>query len=400
MVPGSARKLDCSSKVTNNRNQSSMKTSSRSNLPLWLIAAGLATILMLSAQTSMAQHGSATWLASPPNNIWGDPLNWTSGGPPNGPSDTATFANSNSTSPDAEFIEVNGIIFASGASAYTIGTATSLTISGVGITNLSGITQNLGGSGSIIFTNSASAGSRTAFPSNTLFHNNSTAAYGTFSDAVSFTDSSSADNATFIYPGQISFSDSSFAANATFSTVTARFSGNASAGSATFSDCEVFFYSSSTASNAIFTNAYPYFADFADSSTAANGSFLNAGGTVYTQSGGTTGFSNFSSAGGATITNNGGTVGGAGGADAIFRDSSTAYNATINNNGSAVSGADGGQTEFLDMSTAGNATLIANGGTGGAGVVRFSLGTLPLAAWHAWRFSATAACTSTTTRAA
>src|SRR5437762_99826 len=57
--------------VTNNRNQSSMKSSSRLNLPRWLITAGLAAMLMLSAQTSMAQHGSATWLASPPNNIWG-----------------------------------------------------------------------------------------------------------------------------------------------------------------------------------------------------------------------------------------------------------------------------------------------------------------------------------------
>ena len=128
-----------------------MKTSSRSNLPFWLITAGVAAMLMLSAQTSMAQHGSATWLASPPYNIWENPLDWTSGGPPNGPFDTATFANSNSLSPDAEFIEVNGIIFTSGASAYAIGTVTSLTISGVGITNLSGITQSFIGSGGSIY---------------------------------------------------------------------------------------------------------------------------------------------------------------------------------------------------------------------------------------------------------
>ena len=53
--------------VANNRNQSSMKTSSRLNLPRWLIAAGLAAMLMLSAQTSMAD--SATWLASPHDNL-------------------------------------------------------------------------------------------------------------------------------------------------------------------------------------------------------------------------------------------------------------------------------------------------------------------------------------------
>ena len=336
-----------------------MKTSSRLSLPLWLITAGLATILMLSAQTSMAQHGSATWLASPPNNIWGDPLNWTSGGPPNGPSDTATFANSNSLSPDAEFIEVNGIIFSSGASAYGIATATSLTISGVGITNLSGITQNLGGSGSIIFTNSASAGSRTAFDARPVyFYNNSTAAYGTFTE-VFFYDSSTAGNATL--NGGTFFYDNSSAANATFSSSLATyFSGNSSAGGATFSDCDVYFYSSSTASNAIFTTVNAY---FSDSSTAANGSFLNA--PVPNGIYGVTEFGNFSSAGSATITNNGGTVGGANGGGAIFLGSSTAYNATITNNGGTVSGAYGGGTSFGDTSTAGNATLIANGGTGG-----------------------------------
>jgi hypothetical protein len=344
-----------------------MKTSSRLNLPFWLIKAGLATILavamlMLSAQTSLAQHGSATWTGLSPNNEWSTALNWTQGGPPNGPSDTATFANSNSLFPDAYFIEVNGIIFTSGASAYTI-YARPLTISGVGITNLSGITQTFSGDGGLIFTNSASAGSRTAFnASQVFFHNNSTAAYGTFSTGVYFTDSSSADNATF--PGAVpSFYDSSFAGNATFNNFSngAYFYGNSSAGSATFSCsccCEVRFLESSTASNAIFTNAS---ASFSESSTAANGRFLNAGGT----SGSSMAFGNFSSAGSAMITNDGGTVGGAGGGGAGFLDSSTADNATIINNGGTVSGAYGGQTSFGGTSTAGNATLIANGGTGG-----------------------------------
>src|SRR5213595_1989093 len=125
MVPGSARNWSSCS-VTNNRNQFSMKTSSRLNLPLWLIAACLATILpaamlMLSAQTSMAQqHGSATWTGLGPGPQWYDPLNWTSGGSPNGPSDTATFAGAPGTPDVTGLTEVDGIIFTSGASAYTI----------------------------------------------------------------------------------------------------------------------------------------------------------------------------------------------------------------------------------------------------------------------------------------
>ena len=63
-----------------------MNTSPRLNLPLWLIAAGLSAMLMLTAQTSLA--GSASWLGG----YWENPASWTPGGPPNGPSDVATFS--------------------------------------------------------------------------------------------------------------------------------------------------------------------------------------------------------------------------------------------------------------------------------------------------------------------
>ena len=75
-----------------------MKNSSRSNLPPWLIAASLTMMLMLTAQNSMAQHGSATWDLNPGSGNWGNPANWTPMTVPNGPSDTATFGNSNSLS--------------------------------------------------------------------------------------------------------------------------------------------------------------------------------------------------------------------------------------------------------------------------------------------------------------
>src|SRR5947207_2875965 len=84
-----------------------------------LIAAILPAMLIVSAQTSHAS--SASWLPSPPTSNWNDAANWTVGGPPNGPSDTATFSSSSQTgislSPN---IQVNSIVFNAGASAYTI----------------------------------------------------------------------------------------------------------------------------------------------------------------------------------------------------------------------------------------------------------------------------------------
>src|SRR5207248_870711 len=155
MIPGSARNWS-SCRITNNRNQSSVKTSSRLNLPFWLSAACLTTILpaamlMFSAQTSLAD--SATWLVSPMNGDWENPCNWTGGSmacgyfsaaaPPNGPSDTATFTSSSITAVLVDDVEVNGIVFS--GSAFTISNAEAaflLDISGVGITNNSGVPQN------------------------------------------------------------------------------------------------------------------------------------------------------------------------------------------------------------------------------------------------------------------
>ncbi|MGB9474921.1 MAG: hypothetical protein WCE87_07610 [Candidatus Udaeobacter sp.] len=126
-----------------------------------------ALVLLLSIQTSHA--GSATWLATPATGDWNTAANWTAGGPPNGSADTATFASSNITGVSLSLnTEVNGILFNTGGSAFTI-TANpmfTLTISGVGMTNNSGTTQNLvadidgaGNFGTIAFTNSATAGS-------------------------------------------------------------------------------------------------------------------------------------------------------------------------------------------------------------------------------------------------
>src|SRR6266550_5539952 len=69
-----------------------------------------AVVLLLTAQVSLA--GSATWLSSPQDSAWENPNNWTAGGPPNGPSDVATFAASyRSTVNISTPVEVGGIVF-------------------------------------------------------------------------------------------------------------------------------------------------------------------------------------------------------------------------------------------------------------------------------------------------
>src|SRR5919201_3174773 len=106
-------------------------------------------LLIVSASNSFA--GSATWKASPATGDWNTATNWTPQTVPNGPSDVATFATSNTThvSLSAQ-TEVNGITFNPGASAFTITgppntSGFTLNITGVGVTNDSGTTQTIVG---------------------------------------------------------------------------------------------------------------------------------------------------------------------------------------------------------------------------------------------------------------
>src|SRR6266516_6387386 len=112
----------------------------------WAFLSSTATILTLVLATASSSFaGSATWKANPANGAWTIASNWTPATIPNGPADTATFATSNQRFLVFESdIEVNGIVFNRGASAFTIAPqlAPTLTISGVGITNNSGIVQN------------------------------------------------------------------------------------------------------------------------------------------------------------------------------------------------------------------------------------------------------------------
>ena len=206
-------------------------------------------------------------------------------------------------------------MFNPGASAFTITSPFfSFTISGVGITNNSGITQNFVSGPTVInFLNNATAGSLTHF---------------TNTGDITFGDSATAGNASFTNNAGLKFGATSTAGNATVT-----------------NHAEVLFQGSSTAGNAIFNNE-PGIVIFMNTSTAGNAAFTNAGGAVSGTSGGFT----------------------------VFQAGSTAGNATVISNGAAVSDAFKGENLF--EGDAGSARLIANGGSNGGegGFIQYRLG--------------------------
>ena len=130
----------------------------------------LLTLIALNLHTAHA--GSATWKANPANSDWNTATNWMPNTVPNGASDVATFAASSQTAVSLSApIEVSSIVFNPGASAFTITVAhdSALAISGPGVVNNSGITQqlvadqgdNTSAPGNLTFTNSAAAGDAT-----------------------------------------------------------------------------------------------------------------------------------------------------------------------------------------------------------------------------------------------
>ena len=171
---------------------------------------------------------TASWSQSPATGDWNTPGNWNPATVPNGPTATATFDRSTTTSVSISAnTEVNGIVFSANAAAnpftITVPATFTLTISGVGITNNSSVTQSFGNFGTISFSNSATAGSMTVITNNgatvsggsngiTLFNNSSSAGTatitnnaatgsGTFAGLINFNNTSSAGNATITNNG-------------------------------------------------------------------------------------------------------------------------------------------------------------------------------------------------------
>jgi autotransporter-associated beta strand protein len=332
----------------------------RSSLRIFFEALA-AFLFLISARSNLSAFGIlAEWQASPINGNWNNNANW-SPAAPNGPSDTAIFETSSITNiAITANTQVASITFASGASAFSITGSPNLalTISGNGISNSSGITQNFvtaidnsGNEGKIQFENSATAGSMT------IFTNNGSAFSGRFGGLVEFFNTSSAGTAAITNEGgTVSSGSGGFTL----------FADNSTAGSATISN------DGGTASGAGGAET-----DFNNASTAGSASIINNGAMISTANGATTLFRDTSNAGSAAITNNAEGVSGAAGravGETVFQDSSTAGSAIIVNNGAKVSGAVGGTVIFDDSSTAGSAKLIANGGTGGGagGAIFFS----------------------------
>jgi autotransporter-associated beta strand protein len=215
---------------------------------------------------------SAQWDLDPISGDWNTAANWTPDGVPNGPADIATFGLSNTTNVSiSEDTEVDGITFTSAATnPYTITLNRTLTLSGNGITNNSGIIHdfyladpNFEGT-QMRFINSASAGNASIFidaDARISFLNSSTAGsatIGTHRSFISFSDNSSAGTALIEVDdvSELDFSGNSTAGNA--SIFVAGGSGGVFFG-------EVMFNDSSTAGNATLLGAGAFF--FSGSST-------------------------------------------------------------------------------------------------------------------------------------
>ena len=283
------------------------------------------TCVLSFAGAHSALAGSATWDLNPTSNDWNTAVNWTPDTVPNGPADTATFAVSNTPAVSlATNAEVNSIVFNPGASPFVIsvfgqGTVTStLTISGAGVVNNSGIMQQLvaglggasGGLGQITFSGNATIGSLITIA------NQGGAPNETGVTLTTFTDNASAGAATIVNGGAINGSHGEPGQT--------KFMGNATAATSTFI-CQ---------------------------SGSGGGHFGAFGGSVR--------FENSSTAASATFQLEGGTVTDATGGYAAFYDTSSAGNSVFTVGGSDVGGSS--SLHFYDSSSAGNATLIVNGG--------------------------------------
>ena len=300
-------------------------------------AAAILTFLLSTASSSFA--GSATWKANAANGEWFNVNNWVQGTIPNGPGDTATFESSNRTSIDiVANVEVNGVVFNAGASAFTIATNPQvvpvITISGAGVTNNSGIVQHFvvnQGAAQVTFLRSATAGSLTAY---------------TNAGTMTFGETSTADNATFTNDALLNFTNTATAGDATFTNNSELiFDGDSTAGNGTFNNGTL-----NTSGGFIQFGESP-----SDAPTGGNGIFTNLGSASSTVGGGFV-VVHFGTAGDATFINDGATASGGIAGETLFQDTGDAGNAMLIANG-GVGGGDGGSIQFATASTGGTARV-------------------------------------------
>jgi autotransporter-associated beta strand protein len=339
------------------------------------------TVLFITLDNFSAL-ASDTWTGNGSTANWSNIDNWSTGAVPVAGDDVIMPGGSKQTMNNANIAAVlNTLQFPVGAPSFTILIVkNSVTISGGGVINDSGVTQTLevpadSANPVLNFGNSATA-------ANAQIINDGGPLAGGFAGITRFNDTSSAffatinNNAALVIgapAGTTTFRNSSSAGGATITNFgaavdssdggTTQFMNNSSAESATINN------NAGTVSNARGGTTL-----FNDSSSAGNATINNNGSAIigsginHPERAGMTSFNPGSSAGSASIFNNGGTAANATGGSTFFQPGSTAENATIVNNGGATSAAFGGKTDFTGASigaSAGNATITNNGGTAG-----------------------------------
>jgi hypothetical protein len=279
----------------------------KSKTTAYIVHSIAAAALLLTAQVSYA--ASATWLSSPQDSAWENANNWTPGGPPNGPSDTATFVQSSQTDVNISTSkEVNSIVFTSSSFTFNISPdgafGGELIISGVGVANNNSVLQTflVRNGGQLVFNNGSTAASAHMSICNGCLAN-------------------SGEDST----GDTIFNDTSSAAGASI--------GNESASGFDGDIGRTTFNGASTADHASISN-------------------YGAGGSHGV--GGETNFNDTSTAANASIDNFGsGPASTAGSALTIFNDASTGGDAIITSHGGDFAGG----TIFNDLSTGGTARV-------------------------------------------
>ena len=295
-----------------------------------------------STKKRSAAGGSSTWGARPGSGDWNTADNWNPAAVPTG---TATFGASSQTgigfAPNSS-ATIQNIAFGAGAPAYSLKfnapapTSPALTVTGQGLTNVSGNTQQVVVASSaqnykqpqLKFMNSASAGG-----SGMSYFVGPTTPAAAGGGVIGFYGTSTAGSANFMVTtgagtppknnstvgGEVSFSENSSAAMATFT----------------------IYGSTSTTDGDTFGNVV-----FHDTASASGGTFTNAGGTVSGGDGGNTQFYDSATASLGVFHNFGGTVAKANGGDVAIDGTANAAAGHFHNYAATAAGGYGGVTSF------------------------------------------------------
>ena len=332
----------------------------------------------ITKANSAVNGGSGTWS--------GGTTNWTNVTGTSNSSwgqSVAIFSTNSGTVTVASNITAGELRFTAGAGAYNfnINSNETLSITGAGITNSSATAPTFtmavdsgGGSGSLHFTNAATAGNAniTTPGANGIELGGGFLQFANTSSAGTATITNSAGNIEDGGGGTTTFLNGSTAGHALITNQAAGAPLDTDPDDVIFAgNGQTVFSNTSSAGTAIIINnasgvgtSVGGATTFSDNTTAASANITNHGGVDSTSMGSTL-FSGNATAGSAVINNIGTTaVSGLGGV-LSFGANSTAGNATIINGGSGSGAAVGGSTQFFGSSTAGNALIEVQGGTGG-----------------------------------